>query len=141
MEHLVPLFTAYRGFFNPQADPAKSAGFLGERIRRDEAVIFMARDARGDAHGFVTLYPLWSSWHCRRIWFLSDLYVTPQRRGAGLGRRLVERVKTYAAQTHAASVMVELPRAEPHLYAFYDALEFHTDAVFELARYHPPDSG
>ncbi len=33
--------------------------------------------------------------------------------------------------------MVELPKAEPHLYTFYEALGFHRDTVFDLARYHP----
>jgi hypothetical protein len=33
--------------------------------------------------------------------------------------------------------MVELPRSEPHLTAFYDRLGFARDEVFDLARYHP----
>lgn len=136
LDELTPLFDAYRAFFNPSADSALSRPFLQARLREGEAVVFVAR-VGGRPCGFIQLYPLWSSWHCKRIWFLSDLYVAPAYRKAGAGRSLVERVKAYANETGAASVMVELPHAQPHLYAFYDRLGFHRDDVFDLARYHP----
>ncbi len=105
----------------------------------DESVIFVARDADG-AVGFIQLYPLWSSWYCRRIWFLSDLYVKESARKRGIGARLVERVIEHARETNAVSVMVELPRREPHLEAFYHRLGFGRDEVFELARYVGPNA-
>lgn len=136
VDELVPLFNAYRSFFNPNADPQVSRQFLAARLGDGDGVIFLARvDAQ--AAGFTQLYPLWSSWHCRRIWFLSDLYVAERHRKAGIGKMLVERVKRFADETGAASVMVELPRSEPHLHEFYDGLGFHRDALFDLARYHP----
>jgi len=134
---LVPLFNAYRKFFNPKADVSASLGFLESRFREGDAVVFMAR-ADGKSCGFIQLYALWSSWYCRRIWFLSDLYVAQEQRKHGIGKLLVERVKTFASQTAAGSVMVELPHSEPHLVDFYDRLGFHRDTVFDLARYHPP---
>jgi len=140
LDELVPLFSAYRTFFNPVADAESSRQFLASRLRDGDGVIFLARvDAQ--AAGFIQLYPLWSSWYCRRIWFLSDLYVTEEHRNAGIGKRLVERVKRFADETHAGSVMVELPHSEPHLTGFYDRLGFHRDAVFDLARYHPASAG
>lgn len=66
---------------------------------------------------------------------MSDLYVKESARGRGLGRRLVESVVAYAAETNASSVMVELPHREPHLAAFYAKLGFHRDEVFDLARH------
>jgi GNAT superfamily N-acetyltransferase len=136
IDELVPLFNAYRSFFNPHADPAASRPFLESRFRDGDAVIFLAR-VGDDAAGFIQLYPLWSSWYCRRIWFLSDLYVSEKHRNAGVAKMLVESVKQFAFETGASSVMVELPHSEPHLTAFYDRLGFHRDAVFDLARYHP----
>jgi GNAT superfamily N-acetyltransferase len=136
VDKLVPLFSAYRRFFNPQADLNSSRPFLESRLLDGNAVIFLAR-VKDEAVGFTQLYPLWSSWHCRRIWFLSDLYVTEKHRKAGIGKMLVESVKRFAGETDARSVMVELPHSEPHLTAFYDSLGFHRDAVFDLARYHP----
>lgn len=131
---LAPLFDAYRQFFTGGNDLARSAAFLRERLERDECVVFSARlDA--EPVGFIQLYPLWSSWYCARIWFLSDLYVADSARRHGAGAMLVERVKEYAAETGASSVMVELPLSEPHLRNFYARLGFHEDPVFGLARY------
>jgi GNAT superfamily N-acetyltransferase len=131
---LTPLFDAYRTFFAGEHDAAESGPFLERRLRASESVVFVAR-AGGEAAGFIQLYPLWSSWYCRRIWFLSDLYVTRARRGRGIGRRLVERAIDFAKETNSSSLMVELPHREPHLSDFYAGLGFHKDGVFDLARY------
>ena len=133
---LAPLFDAYRQFFAGRSEIERSTRFLADRFAAGDSVIFIARNA-GEVQGFIQLYPLWSSWHCRRIWFLSDLYVKESSRKSGVGRRLVQRVVRYADETGAASVMVELPRREPHLKEFYARLGFLPDALFELARYTP----
>ena len=133
LDALAPLFDDYRAFFaGPNLEESKR--FLKARFERGDSVIFIARN--GDAAiGFVQLYPLWSSWHCRRIWFLSDLYVSQSSRNAGVGKRLVERIVAHARETNASSIMVELPHREPHLKKFYARLGFHEDELFELARY------
>ena len=95
----------------------------------------LVADVDSEARGFVQLYPLWSSWYCNRIWFLSDLYVAETARRLGIGTSLVNATKEFAATTTATSVLVELPRSEPHLAAFYARLGFARDDVFELARY------
>jgi GNAT superfamily N-acetyltransferase len=131
---LAPLFDAYRAFFAGAPNIDESRRFLAERFELGDATIFRARGDDSDAAGFIQLYPLWSSWYCRRVWFLSDLYVREANRGLGIGRRLVERAVTHAQQTGASSVIVELPRREPHLSGFYADLGFHKDGVFDLAR-------
>jgi len=131
---IAPLFDAYRAFFTGGNRLEESRAFLEKRISRDESVVFVAREGE-ETVGFIQLYPLWSSWYCRRIWFLSDLYVKESARNRGIGRALVERVVEVARETKAASVMVELPHREPHLEEFYRRLGFEKDAIFELARY------
>jgi GNAT superfamily N-acetyltransferase len=137
LEAVAPLFDAYRGFFAGHPDLAESRRFLAERFAAGDSVVFVAWCGQ-EAEGFIQLYPLWSSWHCRRIWFLSDLYVKESRRQRGAGRQLVECVIAYARETGASSVMVELPHREPHLTAFYAALGFHKDSIFDLARHVVP---
>lgn len=136
LDEIAPLFDAYRQFFTGEPHLQTSRAFLEQRFEAGDAVIFAAA-GEGRVVGFVQLYPLWSSWYCKRIWFLSDLYVAPEARKMGAGSLLIERVKTHARETGASSVMVELPQQEAALYAFYDRLGFHRDAVFDLARYHP----
>lgn len=127
-----PLFEAYRSFFAGAAE-ADGARFLEQRLAGEESVVFAAW--QGDrAVGFIQLYPLWSSWYCRRIWFLSDLYVEQSARRHGIGADLVRCVISFANETGASSIMVELPRPEPQLTAFYGKLGFALDEVFELAR-------
>lgn len=130
---VVPLFDAYRAFFAGPDDLARSRRFLEERLNAGDSVVFFARSG-AEALGFIQLYPLWSSWYCRRIWFLSDLYVREDRRKCGVGRSLVERAVGHAVATGASSIIVELPHREPHLQGFYASLGFHEDALFDLAR-------
>lgn len=133
LDSVASLFDAYRAFFAGSDDFARSREFLDERLRAGDSVVFLAR-LGPEALGFIQLYPLWSSWYCRKIWFLSDLYVREDRRKCGIGRTLVERAVEHAVATGAASMMVELPHREPHLKAFYASLGFHEDALFDLAR-------
>lgn len=133
LDAVVPLFDAYRAFFAGPDDLMRSRNFLQDRLKARDSVVFFAY-AGAQALGFIQLYPLWSSWYCRKIWFLSDLYVREESRKHGVGRRLVERAVDHAVETRASSMMVELPHREPHLAQFYARLGFHKDAVFDLAR-------
>jgi GNAT superfamily N-acetyltransferase len=132
---IVPLFDAYRRFFAGYANLDESKRFLEERFSHEESVVLIAR-AGDDVVGFIQLYPLWSSWYCRRLWFLSDLYVAEASRKRGVGRQLVERAIAHARQTEALNILVELPRREPHLEEFYRRLGFKRDEVFDIARYY-----
>ena len=133
IEDLAPLFDAYRSFFTKRPDLAVSRAFLSERMERNESVILAAFEGTVCA-GFLQLYPLFSSWYCKRQWFLSDLYVEPRFRGHGVGERLVRTCLDYATKTGARAVLVELPFSEPHLVHFYERLGFAKDGVFDLYR-------
>lgn len=131
---LAELFDAYRQFFTGYPDLERSRTFVNERLRASDSIFFVAVEA-GHVIGFTQLYPIWSSWYCKRIWFLSDLYVAESARKAGTGSALIERVKAYARETGASSVMVELPKSEPSLHRFYAGLGFTVDEIFDLARF------
>ena len=135
-DEVARLYHSYREYFAAGAasDPALSATFLKDRIARSECVLFVAL-ADGRAVGFINLYPLWSSWYCKRIWFVSDLYVDDSARRRGAAALLVERAKAFAKDSGASSMMVELPKNEPHLYKFYANLGFIKDKTFDLARF------
>ncbi len=131
---LVPLFDAYRSFFAGEK-PSGSRAFLAERLRENDAIFFLAC-SNSQIAGFLTLYPLFSSWHAARIWFLSDLYVREESRNAGIGRRLVEAAQAFARDNGSRSIMVEIPHSEPHLVQFYERLQFIRDRNFDLHRYY-----
>ena len=133
---LTPLFDAYRRFF-AGGIPSGSRAFLAERLSKADAVFFMSFDG-GDATGFVTLYPLFSSWYATTIWFLSDLWVEELHRNRKIGRELVAAAQAFAAERGSRSVMVEIPHREPHLVAFYESLGFQRDKDFDLYRFYVP---
>jgi ribosomal protein S18 acetylase RimI-like enzyme len=134
LDALAPAFDAYRRFFTRASCISESRSFLRERLSNADSVIFLAQDG-GNTVGFLQLYPLFSSWYCKRVWFLSDLYVREDARGRGTASALVRQALAYAASTGASSVMVELPKAEPKLYEFYTRFGFLRDGVFDLFRY------
>jgi GNAT superfamily N-acetyltransferase len=133
LDAIAPLFDAYRQFFTKAADIDVSRRFLSERLERSESTILAAYDGE-TAAGFLQLYPLFSSWHAMRQWFLSDLFVAPALRERGIGKRLVRASIDFAKQTKARAILVELPFSEPHLARFYGELGFGKDEIFELHR-------
>jgi GNAT superfamily N-acetyltransferase len=132
-ESLAPVFDAYRAFFTGASDLDGSRAFLSDRLERQESVVFGAFDGERAA-GFLQLYPLFSSWYAARQWFLSDLFVLPEYRRAGIARRLLDECARFARETQARSVLVELPFSEPHLIELYKAADYERDAVFALYR-------
>jgi GNAT superfamily N-acetyltransferase len=94
---LVPLFDAYRVFYQQPPDTSLAHAFLHERLALRESVILLARsDTNGTACGFTQMYPCFSSVAAQRLWILNDLFVTPQARGGGIARALLA-----AAERHA----------------------------------------
>jgi GNAT superfamily N-acetyltransferase len=55
-----------------------------------EGMQLIARDERGEAVGFATLFWSWDTTEAARIGIMNDLYVIPAARGSGLARRLIE---------------------------------------------------
>ncbi|HKE37907.1 MAG TPA: GNAT family N-acetyltransferase [Candidatus Baltobacteraceae bacterium] len=133
LDAIAPLFDAYRQFFTEKPDLEVSRRFLGERLQRDESVVLAAFDGI-EAAGFLQLYPLFSSWYCKRQWFLSDLYVDERFRERGIGKHLVSACIDFAKRGAARAILVELPFSEPHLVEFYGKLGFTKDSVFDLYR-------
>lgn len=100
IDHLVPLFDAYRVFYRQSSDPDLARRFLAQRMQLGESVILLARAADdGQALGFVQLYPGFSSVSAGRVWILNDLFVKPEARGHGVGRALMVRARKHAETT------------------------------------------
>jgi GNAT superfamily N-acetyltransferase len=128
---VVPLFDAYRQFYEQPSDPALARAFLAERLARAESVVFLAeRDGR--AVGFVQLYPLFSSTAARpgRLWLLNDLFVAPEARGGGVGRALMERARRLAEETGAVGLELATARANSGAQRLYESLGYRQDDQF-----------
>lgn len=106
VDALVPLFDAYRVFYQQPSDPERANTFLHERLERDDSAILLATQD-GNAMGFTQLYPLFSSVRTGRLWLLNDLYVAQAGRRRGAARALLDAAKDFARDEGALGLMLE----------------------------------
>jgi ribosomal protein S18 acetylase RimI-like enzyme len=126
LDQLVPLFDAYRRFYQQPGDLPRARDFLRERLQRDESVILLAVQD-GAAVGFTQLYPMFSSVRTARIWILNDLYVAGQARRSGAARGLLDAAARFAREEGAARLMLETGRDNAPARALYRALGWSED--------------
>jgi len=89
---LLTLMRAYCDFYDT-APADKELLALSRSLTADaqrEGVQLIARDERGAAVGFATIFWSWDTTEAARIGIMHDLYVLPVARGSGLAQRLIE---------------------------------------------------
>lgn len=126
---VAPLFDAYREFYGRETNEPLARRFLAERLARGQSVVFLASNGP-TACGFTQLYPVFSSLSCRPAWILADLFVAPDQRRAGVGRRLMEAAHTFAREEGAVTVELETAHTNTGAQALYESLGYEHDLVF-----------
>jgi ribosomal protein S18 acetylase RimI-like enzyme len=126
---LVPLFDAYRVFYERPSDLVGAGEYLGGRLGAGESVVFLALD--GDRGlGFCQLYPSFGSLSMDCIWILYDLYVIPGARRQGIGRDLMERAKEFAKASGAVRLELSTAKDNRPAQALYESLGYVRDEEF-----------
>ncbi len=128
VDRVVPLFGAYRRFYRRRPNADLERRYLAARIRRGEAVVFVANDGSTPV-GFTLLYPLHSSLSLRPIWVLNDLYVRPDHRRSGVGRALLRRARAFAHDSGAEYLTLETAVDNP-AQRLYEAEGWVRDVAF-----------
>lgn len=129
LAELLPLFAGYLRFYGKPVDEARIAAFLGERLRGNQSVVFMAW--RGErAVGFVQLYPAFASLSLAPSWILNDLFVLPDARGLGAGRGLMAAAQQLAKETGAAELFLQTARDNTTAQRLYESLGWVRDDAF-----------
>ena len=95
------LFDLYRQFYHCEPDLALATRFITERVERQESDIFVAIEG-SKASGFTQLYPTFCSVEAIKRYVLYDIYVDEDRRGTGLGKKLMNRATEWARENGAA---------------------------------------
>jgi ribosomal protein S18 acetylase RimI-like enzyme len=129
LDALVPLFDAYRHFYEQSADLDLARDFLRERLSNRDSVIFIAR-SDGKALGFTQLYPSFSSTRARRIFILNDLFVRPETRGAGVAESLLAAAVEFARDAGALRLTLSTARSNLPAQRLYERLGWIRDDVF-----------
>ncbi len=89
LDTLVPLFDAYRQFYKQPSDLIGARSFLVDRFEHQQSIILLACEG-SRAVGFVQLFPSFSSTRLARTFILNDLFVSPDARGIGTARGLLD---------------------------------------------------
>ena len=129
LDALVPLFDAYRVFYEQPSDLERARTFLSERLSADESVVFIA-EAEGEAVGFTQLYPTFSSTRTGPIFTLNDIYVRPEIRGGGVGRALLEAAAEHGRSVGAIRLTLTTARNNSVAQGVYEANGWKRDDVF-----------
>ncbi|MBE2211397.1 MAG: GNAT family N-acetyltransferase [Xanthomonadaceae bacterium] len=126
VDALVPLFDAYRQFYDQPSDMTRARNWLRARIGANESVVLLV-ERDGQALGFAQLYPMYSSVQTARIWVLNDLYVVPEERRLGAATALLKAAIEYARDDGARRLQLETGRRNLAARALYQAAGWQED--------------
>ncbi|MEH6589519.1 MAG: GNAT family N-acetyltransferase [Halioglobus sp.] len=124
------LFDLYRQFYEEPGDVKLARKFIGDNIKKERSVIFIAYDSAGIALGFTQLYPELCSVAARPFLTLYDLYVDSSARSRGVGRALMEEAKKYAKKSGASRIDLETAVDNYSAQALYEDLGYERDNAF-----------
>jgi GNAT superfamily N-acetyltransferase len=130
LEDVIPLFDEYREFYEANSDHAAARAFLTERTEREESVIFLAFSSPHEPVGFTQLYPSFSSVSLKRLWILNDLFVRPDVRRGGVGRKLLERARQHALETGTKGLVLSTAVTNKPAQTLYESCGWQRDDEF-----------
>lgn len=130
LETLVPLFDAYRQFYQQPADPVLARQFLGDRFAHQESVILLAETTDEQALGFTQLFPLFSSTRAARTYLLNDLFVAAEARRLGVARRLLEDAARTARALGAIGMSLSTAHSNLNAQRLYESLGWQHEQEF-----------
>ena len=129
LDELQPLFSGYRSFYDQQVDPVTEGEYLAGRLAGKECVIFLAT-REDDPAGFVLLYPTFDSVMLYPVWVLHDLYVSPNHRKNGIGRKLMATAHDYCRSKGAGRVDLSTAVTNTVAQPLYESLGYQRDEEF-----------
>lgn len=130
LDELASLFDAYREFYHAESDTEAARNYIHQRLTLYDAVIFIAIDDKGKAIGFTQLYPSLCSLAMRPIWILYDLFVHPDARKQGLGRKLLKAAKQFGIEQGAERLELSTENNNIPAQSLYEDMGWKRDEKF-----------
>jgi len=120
---LMPLLRGYCDFYRVDPTDADLTAMVHALIADpSEGVQLIARDEQRAAVGFATVFWTWQTLDAARIGVLNDLFVTPQARGTGTGRALIERCLDLCRRQGARKLVWETAPDNETAQRLYDGI-------------------
>jgi GNAT superfamily N-acetyltransferase len=121
MDH-ADLMALIREFAEFERSPEKVTNSI-ERMaaEADWLTGFVAKTTVGEIVGYVTFFFAYYSWTGKSLW-MDDLYVRPEHRGSGLGRRLIDAVISHARSSGCHKMRWQVSNWNTHAICFYRSL-------------------
>lgn len=138
LERLVPLFDAYRQFYQCDSDPYAAREFLRSRLNHGECALFIALDD-GEPVGFAQLYPSFSSITLKRTFSMNDLYVQSAARRQGAALRLMSAAVDYASAIGAEKISLSIGLSNDAAQALYSSTGWELDDQFQAYYFMVPE--
>lgn len=127
LDQALPLVVAYRQFYGLESDLPALRTFLRQRLQQQQATLWLAL-LDGAVAGFALLYPGFSTLSLQRRDLLHDLFVTPQARGTGVGRCLLQAIQRQMPT--GSSLFLETAHSNHAAQALYRQTGFSADQHF-----------
>jgi GNAT superfamily N-acetyltransferase len=102
---VLPLIADYQRFYGVGTpDDRRNRAFFARFLGASDAGCILGARRQGRLVGYACLYFAASSVEAEDIVIMNDLYVLPDARGGGVGRRLIEATTALARARHAPRV-------------------------------------
>lgn len=124
------LFDQYRQFYEQAPDLPLAKRFMSERFEREESVVLVADTLTHGLVGFCQMYPGFCSVEAAPICTLYDLFVVPEARRSGAGRRLLLAAEASAAACGQVRMDLTTARSNVKAQSLYESLGWVRDEVF-----------
>jgi GNAT superfamily N-acetyltransferase len=109
---------------------ATAADYLRHGFGPDRLFQSILAEAAGRIVGVAVFFPTFSTQRGRPGVYVQDLYLAPDLRGQGLGRRLLGAVRAQAAGWGADHLLLVVDRSNGAARDFYDRLGFRRMAAY-----------
>jgi ribosomal protein S18 acetylase RimI-like enzyme len=130
LDDLVLLFDQYMVFYNQPSAPDKYREYLTERLKKDEATVFIAYSLKNEPVGFVLNYHSFSSVSLGKIIVLNDLFVVSSHRKQGIANGLID--CSFKLAKSSGSIRVDLSTDKDNFsaQALYEKIGFVKDTEY-----------
>lgn len=124
------LWNGYLSFYEARLDDSTTATTFERLVTADSGIhAAMARDEDGRAVGIVHWLTHPATWTTTNYCYLEDLFVASDVRGGGVGRALIEHVRTWAQQHSSAKVYWLTAESNATARALYDRVASRTGMI------------